>query len=124
MPPVTPRRTRRVMAAALVLVRVLDLALGGLFEGHCQVVLRAGLDEGRKLVEGAFTELVVVVVDLPGTLRGDDHQRIARVHVVEQLIDSWMDHGRPMVPAIANSRWTMPSNSSVARAIKIGRAHV
>src|SRR5215471_4250080 len=115
MPPVTPRRTRRGMAAALGLVRVLDLALSSLFEGHRQVVLRAGLDEGWKLVEGAFTELVVVVVDLPGTLRGDDHQRIARVHVVEQLIDSWMDHGRLMVPAAATSRWTIPSSSCVAR---------
>src|SRR5580765_182227 len=104
MPPVTPRRTRRAMAAALVLVRVLDLALGGLFEGHCQVVLRAGLDERWKLVKRAFTELVMVVVDLAGTLRGDDHQRVARVHVVEQLVDSGVDHGRLMVPAAATSR--------------------
>src|SRR5439155_26388323 len=99
----------------LVLVRVLDLAPGGLLEGHGQVVVRAGLDEGRKLVEGAFTELMVIVVDLPGTLRGNDDQRVARVHLVEQLIDSWMDHGRLMVPAAANSRWTIPSSSLAAR---------
>src|SRR5581483_3864268 len=115
MPPVTPRRTRRAMAAALRLVRVLDLALCGLLEGHGQVVLRARLDEGRKLVEGAFTELVVVVVDLPGTLRGVDHQRVARVHVVEQLIDSGMDHGRLMVPAVASSRRTISSSLLTAR---------
>src|SRR5436309_11824476 len=95
-------------------VRIFDLALGGLFEGHGQVVLRAGLDEGRELVERAFTELVVVVVDLPGTLRDDDDQCVARVDVVEQLIDSWMDHGRLMVPVVSNSRWTMPPSSAAA----------
>src|SRR6478736_946319 len=73
-------------------VGVLDLALGDLLEGHRQVVLRARLDERRQLFEGAFAELVVVVVDLPGTLGRHDHERVAAVHVAEQLVDAWLDH--------------------------------
>src|SRR5260221_13224186 len=103
------------MAGRLALVRVLDLALGDFLEGHGQVVLRAGLDERRKLVEGALTELVVVVVDLASTLRSHDDQRVARVDLVEQLIDARMDHGRLMVPAAANSRWIISSSSRPAR---------
>src|SRR5712691_10700464 len=114
MPPVTPRTTR-AMARALALVGVLDLALGDLLEGHGQVVLGARLDERRELVERALTELVVVVVDLPGTLRGDDDQRVARVDIVEQLVDTRMDHGRLMVPVVASSRWTRSSSSFIAR---------
>ena len=53
----------------------------------------------------------MVVVDLPSTLGGDDDQRVARVDVVQQLVDSRMDHGRLMVPAAANSRWTISSSS-------------
>src|SRR5205085_10722088 len=84
----------------LLLVLVLDLALRGLLERHRQVVLRARLDErGQELVERAFAELVVVVVDLARALRGDDHQRVARVHVVEQLVDAGMDHCLCRVPA-------------------------
>src|SRR6476660_5533487 len=118
-----PRRTRAMSDSPFLqsrsgFVRVLDLALGGLLEGHRQVVLRAGLDERGKLVERTLTELVVVVVDLPGALRGDDDQRVARVNVVEQLVDSGIDHGRLMVPAAANSRWTMSSSSRVARSIR------
>src|SRR5204863_9161490 len=81
---------------ALLLVGVLDLALCGLFERHRQVVLRARLDErGQELIERAFAELVVVVVDLPGALRGHDHEGVARVHVVEQFVYAGMDHGSP-----------------------------
>src|SRR5438445_8864708 len=98
----------------VLLVGVLDLALGDLLQGHGQVVLRARLDERRELVEGALTELVVVVVDLACTLRGDDDQRVARVNVVEQLVDAGVDHGRLMLPAAANSRWTISSNPRVA----------
>src|SRR5437899_912217 len=48
--------------ALLLLVGVLELALGDFLEGHRQVVLGARLDERRrKVVEGALTQLVVVV---------------------------------------------------------------
>src|SRR5207244_6323909 len=81
--------------AMLLRVRVLDFALADFLEGHRQVVLRARLHErGQELVERALAELVVVVVDLPGTLRRDDHQRIAGIDVLEQFVNAGMDHGR------------------------------
>src|SRR5689334_1107260 len=102
--------------ARLALVLVLDLALGGLLERHRQVVLRARLDErGQELVECPLAELVVVVVDLPGPLGRDDHQRVARVDVLEQFIDARVDQGAGMVPAAANSARTRPSSSPIAR---------
>src|SRR5213592_1021908 len=90
---------------ALALVLVLDLALGDFLHGHGQVVLRARLDErGRRFLEAhALTELMVVVVDLAGALRGDDDQRIARVDMFEQLVDAGMDHGAAIVAARASS---------------------
>src|SRR5437764_15414230 len=104
------------LSSSLLLVRVLDLALRDLFERHREVVLRARLDErGQELVERAFAKLVVVVVDLPGPLRRHDHERVARVHVVQQFVDAGMDHGSEMVPAVAISLLTMPSSSSIAR---------
>src|SRR5262245_61946211 len=103
-------------ALAAARVVVLELALGDLFQGHGQVVLRAGLDERRRVVvEGALSELVVVVVDLPSALRRDDHQRVAGVDTLEQLVDAGMDHGCGMVPAASSSRRTMPSSLSTAR---------
>src|SRR4249919_425087 len=99
----------------LTLDRGLDLALGDFLEGHRQVVLGARLDERRELVERPLPELVVVVVDLSGALRGDDDQRVARIHVVQQFVDSRRDHGRLMVPAAATSRSTISSSSWVAR---------
>src|SRR5919109_5230019 len=84
----------------LLRVGVLDLALRGLLKRHRQIVLRPRLDErGQELIERAFAELVVVVVDLPSTLRSDDHERVARVDVLEQAVDAGMDHGREMLPA-------------------------
>src|SRR3954447_17135664 len=64
------RELRTAAPCALALgVLVDDLALGGLLEGHRQVVLRARLDQRRReLVERPLTELVVVVVDLPRAL--------------------------------------------------------
>src|SRR5918992_5363709 len=137
MPPVTPKRIRAIrtfclpagrgpererLAARgserrLLLVVVLDLALGDFLQGHGQVVLRARLDERRRrLLEAeALAELVVVVVDLASALRGDDDERVARVHVVEQAVDSGLDHGRAMVPARANSRSTSARRACVAR---------
>src|SRR2546421_4186335 len=106
-------RRRRERASVSVLVP--QLALGDLFEGHREVVLRARLDERRReVVERPLAELVVVVVDLASALRCDDDQRVARVEVLEELVYARMDHGRVMVPAARNSRATMSSSSSTA----------
>src|SRR5688572_2872562 len=110
--------TATCLALAVV---VLDLALGDLFQGHGQVVLRARLDERRRgfLEAHALTQLVVVVVDLPCALGGDDDQRVARVDAtgvnVQQFVDARMDHGRAMVPASASSRSMSAASASVAR---------
>src|SRR5215211_2296283 len=70
-------RANAKRSALALRVAVLELALGDFFEGHRQVVLGARLDERRReVVEGALTQLVVVVVDLPGALRGDDDKRV------------------------------------------------
>src|SRR4029453_1423787 len=96
MPPVTPTRTRaiRLLRGSALLERDGDLALGDLFEGHRQVVLRARLDERRrKVIERAFAELVMVVVDLPGPLCRRNDQRGGRPpHVSEEIVDSWIHH--------------------------------
>src|ERR1700693_4482956 len=119
MPPVTPRRPRATLTR-LALVRVLDLALGDLFEGHRQVVLRAGLDERwRIVVEGALTELGVVVVYLPRALGSDDHEGITLVDVVEQLVDAWMNQGLDMVP-VAEASLAKPSSESAGLARAFG----
>src|SRR6059058_39007 len=121
MPPVTPSRIRAMgpnCACYLLLlgVGVLELALVDLFEGHRQVVLRAGLDQRRReIVERALTQLVVVVVDLASPLRGDDDQRVARVDAFHELIDAGVDHGRDMVAAAASSRCTISASSPAAR---------
>src|SRR5215211_8132019 len=97
-------------------VLVPDLALGDFLQGHRQVVLRARLDERRReVVERAFAQLVVVVVDLPSPLRADDHERVARVDVLEQLVNAWIDHLGDMVPARSNSLRTISSSSPAAR---------
>src|ERR671936_2287480 len=117
MPPLTPTSTRATPAFCLLFrVGVLELALGGFLEGHGQVVLGARFDEWRRglLEADALPQLVVVVVDLASPLGRDDHERVARIDVVQQLIDAWMDHGA-MLPAGRNSRWTIPSSSCAAR---------
>src|SRR3954452_10407631 len=92
--------TRRLLLGVIVFQH----ALANFLEGHGEVVLRPALDEGRQVVaEGAFAELVVVIVDLPGTLRRHDHERVARVHVLQQVVDTGFDHRRGMV-AVAPSR--------------------
>src|SRR5436190_21820678 len=96
MPPLTPRRMRamrapwrRRRAAPALAVVVLDLARGDFLERDRQVVLGAGFDHRRReLVERALAEVVVVAVDLPGALGGDDDGRVVRVHVLQQLVDS------------------------------------
>src|SRR5919204_2060841 len=108
-----PTSTRAMPGFCLLFgVRVLELALGGFLEGHGQVVLGAGLDERRRCLLEAdpLPQLVVVVVDLASPLGRDDHERVARIDVVQELIDAWMDHGA-MVPARRSSRWTIASSS-------------
>src|SRR5262249_32146838 len=97
-------------------VVVADLGLGDFLEGKRQVVLRPRLDQRRReLVERALAELVVVVVDLARALGGDDHEGVARVDLVEELIDAWMDHRRAMVAASFKFRSTIATHSSAAR---------
>src|SRR4051812_25471156 len=106
----------RSISRRLLLVVVGEHALRNLFHGHGEVVLRARLDQRRRIVvEGAFAELMVVVVDLPGPLRGNDDQRIARVHVLKKVVDARMDHGRDMVAVGETTRATRPRSSSIAR---------
>src|SRR6266498_3053654 len=103
-------------SALALLVRVLELALGNLFQRHRQVVLGARLDEWRReVVERALAQLVVVVVDLPGALRRDDDKRVARVDLFHELIDAGMDHRPDMVAARSSSRSTMAASRSAAR---------
>src|SRR6188508_3038608 len=102
-------------APGLLGIRVLDHALGCLLHGHGQVVLRARLDERRrKVLVGALTELLVVVVDLASPLGRDDDERVARVDVVQELIEAWVDHVG-MVAAPSRARRTIPDSSSAAR---------
>src|SRR3982750_4874815 len=118
MPPVTPRRIRAIARKWCLLLRVLvdDLALGGLLEGHRQVILRARLDQRRReLVERPLTELVVVVVDLPRALGGDDDQRGTRVDLCHDLVDAGMDHCGAMVAARSSSRATTSASAFAAR---------
>src|SRR3954471_14429375 len=117
MPPETPRRIRLMPESCLLLAVVVDdLALGGLLEGHRQVVLRARLDQRRReLVERPLTELVVIVVDLARALGRDDHEGVARVDLIHEFVDAGMDHGRGMVAVAASSRSTIAASSSAAR---------
>src|SRR4051794_22876901 len=95
-------------------VAVLDLAAGDFLEGDLEVVLGAGLDHRRRvLVESALTEVVVVRVDLPGALGGDEHARVVRVDLLEQLVESGLDHhGAAMVAASSTSSPSARSRSS------------
>src|SRR6476619_3380707 len=132
MPPVTPTTIRATGPLCPRLrgslrrggvVLELQLAAGDLLHRHRQVVLRAGLDERRRCVlqPETLSELVVVVVDLPGPLRCHDHERVPRrrVHIGrgmdEELVDAGLDHRRAMVPARIISRSTIAANTSPAR---------
>src|SRR5262245_15030584 len=95
-----------------------DLPVRDFLHGHREVVLRAGLDQrGRCFLEtDALTELVVVVVDLPGPLGGNENERVAgSVDLVEQIVETWVDHGREMVPARDSSHSTSAASATVAR---------
>src|SRR5437667_4855558 len=107
---------RRAALAALRRVLVLEHALGDFLQGHGQVVLRPALNERRQVVaEGALAELVVVVVDLPGALRRHDHERVARVHALQQVVDTGFDHRRGMVAVAPRSPRTSAVSSATAR---------
>src|SRR5215213_8477287 len=74
-------------------VVVLDLAGGDFLQRDRQVVLRGGLDHRRReLVERPLTEVVVVAVDLPRALCGDEHGGVVGVDVLEELVEARGDH--------------------------------
>src|SRR3954471_19111742 len=90
MPPVTPSSSR---AKALRAVAVLDLPRGDFLEGDLQVVLRVGVDHRRRvLVERPLTEVVVVRVDLAGTLGGHQNTRIMGVDTLQEGVEAGLDH--------------------------------
>src|SRR6478609_8314985 len=119
MPPETPSRTRamaRLCLLAGLYVFVGQHALRNFLHRHREVILRARFDERRRIVvERAFAELVVVVVDLPGPLGGHDDQRIARVDVLEQIVYARMNHCFGMVAAGMAYRRTRSDSSLTAR---------
>src|SRR3712207_3459014 len=93
MPPLTPRRSRMAGCGRLLPVLVLDLAGGDFLERDREVVLRAGLDHRRReLVERPLAEVVVVRVDLPRALGGDENGRVVGVDVLEELVEARRDH--------------------------------
>src|SRR3954463_189969 len=74
-------------------VVVLDLARGDFLERDRQVVLRTALDHRRReLVERALAQVVVVAVDLPRPLGGDQHGRVIGVDMLEERVDARVDH--------------------------------
>src|SRR5437763_1408681 len=90
-PPVTPRSTRRPASGerpeVLLDADTLgpledDLAFGDLLQGDRQrlVLQPARLDERRHELSAALAELAVVGVDLAGPFRGEDDERVLRVH--------------------------------------------
>ena len=82
------------------------LAVKGKVPGAVTIFVTAPVNElerRRVVVERPLAEQVVVVVDLPGALRRHDHERVARVHVVQQVVDAGFDH-ELMVAAASSSR--------------------
>src|SRR5919202_3032866 len=116
MPPVIPRRTRATQGSLVALraVRVRDLALRDFLVGHRQIVLRPRLDERRReIVERPLAELMVIVVDLPGALGRHDHERVAGVDLLEQIVDLRIAHVPRSVPTTSWS--TISARSATAR---------
>src|SRR5215207_2983061 len=88
-------RALGLAAGRRLAVVVLDLARGHFLERDREVVLRARLDHRRReLVERALAEVVVVGVDLPRALGGDDDAGVVRVDVRQQAIDAGRDQDR------------------------------
>src|SRR3954462_12538564 len=68
-------------------VAVRDLPGRDLFQRDGQVVLGDGVDHRRReLLEGPLAEVVVVAVDLPRALGGDDHAGVRGVDVLEKAV--------------------------------------
>src|SRR3954454_15116133 len=93
MPPLTPRTTCRSLIRSGWSDLRLELLEGqrvlvDLTQGHRErLLLHVGRDERADVLEQTLTELRVVGVDLPGTLRGVDDQRVLALDLVEQLVD-------------------------------------
>src|SRR3989440_12072901 len=91
MPAPTPRTTRAVMEPCSW------LAFDGLDAEHPllylterdgqRLLLAARFHQRPDVLEQAFAELRVVGVDLPGALRGHDHQPVLAVRDFEKLVD-------------------------------------
>src|SRR5882757_8957056 len=104
MPPATPRTTRRrssltgtpfwsqvasgTLTSSLGAFGVFEQALVDLAHRDGERLLPgAGLDQRADVLEQPFTELRVVVVDLPRALRRVDHQGVLGAGLVQQIID-------------------------------------
>src|SRR6187397_3166232 len=95
-----------------------DLPVRDFLHCHREVVLRPGLDQrGRSFLEAdALTELVMVVVDLAGPLGRNEDERVAGTSdLFEEIVESWIDHRREMVPVRASSHSTSAASAVVAR---------
>src|SRR3954467_1719313 len=91
MPPVTPSSSRIVRR--LRPVAVVDLARGDFLERDLQVVLRVGVDHRRRvLVERPLAEVVVVRVDLAGSLGGHQNTRVMGVDTLQEGVEAGLDH--------------------------------
>src|SRR5581483_11785956 len=95
MPAPTPRTTRADMVPRpLAAFDGLDAEhpLPDLAERDGQrLLLAARLHQRPDVLEQAFAELRVVGVDLPGALRGHDHQPVLAVRDLEKLVDRRAD---------------------------------
>src|SRR6478736_4397264 len=100
MPPHTPSRMRGKAGRLPVAVR--DLAGRDFLERDRQVVLRSRVDHRRReLLERALAQIVVVRVDLPRALGGDDHARIGGVDVLKQAVYAGRNHTFSLAVALA-----------------------
>src|SRR5260370_41298637 len=52
-----------------------------------RLLLTARLDQRADVLQQPLAELGVIRVDLPGALRGHDHQPVLAVHDLEKLVD-------------------------------------
>src|ERR1700712_3861531 len=70
-----------------------ELVFVDLVQGDRQgLVVDAGVHQGAAVVEqAAFVEVSVVVVDLAGALRGEDHERVLGVDLRQQFVDGRVD---------------------------------
>src|SRR4051812_14490639 len=93
MPPLTPRTTCRSLISRGRSDLRLELLEGqrvlvDLTQRHRQrLLLHVGRDERADVLEKTLAELGVVGVDLPGSLRRVDHERVLALDLVEQLVD-------------------------------------